>query len=114
MPWSRGEDEPAVFGAASYFDPCLAGRIFNGIVDEVAHDVAEMRAVGTYGESFRLDAEGDADGFVRLQLVLLDEGRDDLFGREGLYVQAEGFPAFHRHAEYLLYQPGRCAGSVPA
>ena len=65
-----------------------------------------MNQVGAYRQPFRLDAEGDADGLVRFQLVLFDKGRDDLFGREGLYVQAEGFPAFHRHAEYLLYQPG--------
>ena len=67
-----GEDEPTVFGAAFYFDPCLAGRIFNGVVDEVAHDVAEMGAVGAYRQPFRLDAEGDADGLVRFQLVLFD------------------------------------------
>ena len=64
-----------VAGTATDGDISFAGRIFHGIVQQVTHDVAQVRAVGIDRQVGRNDVEGNADRLAGFQFVLFHEGR---------------------------------------
>ena len=78
------------------------GRVFYGIVNQVADDVAEVRTVCREGKSGRLDVRRDMHGLLRLQFMLLDKRFENAFHGQRFRMQAEGLAAFHAHGEYLL------------
>lgn len=79
-------------------------RIFDGVVYQVADDVAEMRTVGKYAQIFRFDVHRYVDGAFRFQLVLFDERFQNITYCKLLRVQAESPAAFHTHGKYLFNQ----------
>ena len=79
-------------------------RIFDGVVYQVADDVAEMRTVGKYAQIFRFDVHRYMDGAFRFQLVLFDERFQNITYCKLLRVQAESPAAFHTHGKYLFNQ----------
>ena len=81
---------------------CCFGRVFYGIVNQVADDVAEVRTVCREGKSGRLDVRRDMHGLLRLQFMLLDKRFENAFHGQRFRMQAEGLAAFHAHGEYLL------------
>ena len=99
-----GEDEGVALPAARYRYLRPAGRVLYGVVQQVAHDVGKVRAVGLYLQRGRVDVQTDVHGLVGLQLVLLYEGAYHVACGEGGEVQCKGLAPLHRHAEYLLHQ----------
>ena len=82
-------------------------RIFDGVVYQVADDVAEMRTVGKYAQIFRFDVHRYVDGAFRFQLVLFDERFQNITYCKLLRVQAESPAAFHTHGSICSTSPLR-------
>ena len=82
-------------------------RVFDGIVQQIAEDVAEVRTVGKDGEVLGLDVGGGVDGLPGFQLVLLYEAFHDFLQGELLRMEAKRTAALHAHGENLLHQSAK-------
>ena len=65
--------------ATDDFNGCLFVGVFHGIVQQVAEHVRQVGTVGGDGQLLRGYLQGDTDRLVGFQLMLFDEGRQDLF-----------------------------------
>lgn len=83
----------------------FCGRVFDGVVHQVAQDVAEVDAVGGEDQLFRFDVERDLHGLSRFQPVLFDEGGEESLQADTFRMEAERLAPFHAHGEDLLDQP---------
>ena len=99
VPLFRGGDLSATNADFSFFI-----RVFDGVVNQVADDIAEMRAVCGESQSGGFDLCQDVDRLFGFQLMLLDERFKNVCHRQDFRMQTEGLAAFHAHGQYLLHK----------